>query len=414
MSSRQFKRAYKFRFYPTPEQESLLRRTIGCCRLVYNKTLAARTEAWTGERRNVTYVQTSAMLTAWKKTQEFSFLGEVSCVPLQQSLRHLQAAFSNFFKQTGDYPVPKKKRNGGSAEFTRSAFTWNADRQELTLAKMRDPLPIRWSRTIPRKAQPSTVTVSLDPSGRWHVSILVEETISTLPANDAKVGIDLGVDEYALLSNGETIHNPRHMRKDMRCLAKAQRELARKKKGSNNQRKARLKVARIQARIADRRRDFLHKLSTRLIRENQTIVIEDLAVANMTRRCKPKPDSDHPGQYLPNGQSAKSGLNRSIMGAGWGEFRRMLEYKAEWYGRELIIIDRFYPSTQLCSHCGAQTGPKGQAELNIRAWTCPDCGTHHNRDLNAAENILAAGLAVSVCKDGRMKNASHDAPPSLV
>lgn len=153
-NGRLFKRAYRFRFYPTPEQESLLRRTVGCCRKVYNLALDARSRAWTSERRNVTYVQTSAMLTAWKKTGEYSYLNEVSCVPLQQALRHLQAAFSNFFRQTGDYPTFKRKSHGGSAEFTRSAFRWDAERRELTLAKMHDPLPIRWSRTLPRKAVP--------------------------------------------------------------------------------------------------------------------------------------------------------------------------------------------------------------------------------------------------------------------
>lgn len=405
-NGRLFKRAYRFRFYPTPEQESLLRRTVGCCRKVYNLALDARSRAWTRERRNVTYVQTSAMLTAWKKTGEYSYLNEVSCVPLQQALRHLQAAFSNFFRQTGDYPTFKRKSHGGSAEFTRSAFRWDAERRELTLAKMHDPLPIRWSRTLPRKAVPSTVTVSLDAAGRWHVSILVEERIDTLPKNTRAVGVDLGVKDFAVTSDGETIGNPRHYRRLAEKLEREQRALSRKTEGSSNHRKAALKVARTHARIADMRRDFLHKLSTRLIRENQTVVIEDLAVGNMTKRCEPKPDPDNPNHWLPNGQSAKTGLNRSIMDAGWSEFRRMLEYKAEWYGRRLIIIDRYYPSTQICSHCGATTGPKGLDNLDVRAWTCPDCDTRHDRDGNAAENILAAGLAVSVCKDGRTKTVA--------
>ena len=407
-NGRLFKRAYRFRFYPTPEQESLLRRTVGCCRKVYNLALDARSRAWTSERRNVTYVQTSAMLTAWKKTGEYSYLNEVSCVPLQQALRHLQAAFSNFFRQTGDYPTFKRKSHGGSAEFTRSAFRWDAERRELTLAKMHDPLPIRWSRTLPRKAVPSTVTVSLDAAGRWHVSLLVEERIDALPKNTRAVGVDLGVKDFAVTSDGETIGNPRHYRRLAEKLEREQRALSRKTKGSNNHRKAALKVARTYARIADMRRDFLHKLSTRLIRENQTVVIEDIAVGNLTRRCEPKPDPDDPNRWLPNGQSAKTGLNRSIMDAGWSEFRRMLEYKAEWYGRQLIIIDRYYPSTQICSHCGAKTGPKGLGNLDVRAWTCPACGTHHDRDGNAAKNILAAGLAVSVCKDGRTKATSQE------
>ncbi len=265
------KRAYRFRFTRRPEQEQLLRRTVGCCRKVYNLALEARSTAWTAERRSITYVQTSAMLTRWKKTAEYSYMNEVSCVPLQQALRHLQTAFSNFFKQTGDYPRFKAKSHGGSAEYTRSAFKWDAKRNELTLAKMRGPLPIRWSRTLPRKTEPSTVTVSLDAAGRWHVSILVEETIRPLPARRNAVGIDLGVDSYAATSDGETIANPRHYRKLAERLEREQRALSRKTKGGNNRRKAALKVARTYARITDMRRDFLHKLSTRIIRENQTV-----------------------------------------------------------------------------------------------------------------------------------------------
>lgn len=299
------KRAYRFRFYPTPEQEQLLRRTVGCCRKVYNLALEARSVAWTAERRSITYVQTSAMLTQWKKTAEYSYMNEVSCVPLQQALRHLQTAFSNFFKQTGDYPRFKAKSHGGSAEYTRSAFKWDAKRNELTLAKMREPLPIRWSRTLPRKTEPSTVTVSLDAAGRWHVSILVEETIRLLPTRRNAVGIDLGVDSYAVTSDGETIANPRHYKKLAQRLEREQRALSRKAKGSNNRRKAALKVARTYARITDMRRDFLHKLSTRIIRENQTVVLEDLNVKNMAKRCAPKPDPDNPNHWLPNGQSAK-------------------------------------------------------------------------------------------------------------
>lgn len=404
---REFQRTYRFRFYPTPEQENLLRRTLGCARLVYNKALEARSEAWTSERRNVSYSDTSSMLTGWKKTDELSFLNDVSCVPLQQALRHLQRAFSGFFKQENAYPVFKKKTHGGSAEFTRSAFNWNG--RELRLAKMKEPLPIVWSRTLPKGAEPSTVTVSLDPAQRWHVSILVKERITTLRGKSNAIALDLGVDSFAVTDQGAVIENPRHLKKS---LARAQRSLSRKRKGSNNHRKAQLKVARINARIADQRRDFLHKLSTNIIRDNQTVIIEDLAVRNMTRRCKPKTNPEHPGQYLPNGQSAKSGLNRSILDAGWAEFRRMLEYKSEWYGRQLIVIDQYYPSTQLCSTCGAKTGPK---TLDVREWTCPACGCHHDRDGNAAKNILAAGLAVSVCKDGRIEDGlSQEQPPFLL
>lgn len=403
MDTKTVKRAYRFRFYPTGEQENLLRRTLGCCRKVYNMALDARSTAWTARKEKVTYSDTSRMLTEWKKTGEYSYLSEVSSVPLQQSLRHLQAAFSNFFNKTGDYPKFKARRNGGSATYAATAFTWDWERRALTLAKMEQPLPIRWSRTLPRKARPSSVTVSLDAANRWHVSILVEDAVNQLPHSDGMVGIDLGTEHFATLSTGEKIDNPRHLNRYLKKLELAQRKFARTRKGSNNHEKARLKVAKAYAKVKDCRTDYLHKLSTRIIRENQTVVIEDLAVKNMTRRCNPKPDPDNPGGYLPNGQTAKSGLNRSILDAGWRQFRSMLEYKAEWYGRQLTVIDRWYPSSQICHACGRNVGRK---PLDIREWECPHCHTRHDRDINAAKNILSAGLAVRACGDSRTAEAT--------
>lgn len=395
-------RAYRFRFYPTREQENLLRRTIGCCRLVYNKALAARTEAWTQRHERVGFAESSRMLSRWKRADELAFLKEVSSVPLQQALRHLQTAFSNFFNQRADYPRFKKKSHGGSATFVRTAFTW--DGKQLKLAKMCDPLNVTWSRTLPKNTAPSSVTVSLDAAGRWHVSMLVETHVSQLPKTDRQVGIDMGLTDFAITSDGEKIANPRFCKQNAKRLKKAQHALARKQKGSSNHRKAALKVARIEAQAADRRRNFLHKLSTSLIRENQTIVLEDLSVQGMSRKAKPKENPNRPGQYLPNGQAAKRGLNRSITDTGWRMFRTMLEYKAAWYGRQLVIIDRWYPSSQICSTCGKNTGRK---PLNVRAWTCPACGTSHDRDVNAAKNILAAGLAVTVCGDGRKHHGNQ-------
>ncbi|MFI6279589.1 RNA-guided endonuclease TnpB family protein [Streptomyces sp. NPDC050988] len=305
------KRAFKYRFYPTDAQAAELSRTFGCVRKVYNLALEARTRAWQqGERIN--YNTTSAMLTAWKKTEELAYLSDVSSVPLQQCLRHLQGAFVNFW----------------------------------------------------------------DSAGRWFVSILCEDPgVKPLATTDTGVGIDAGLDHLLTLSTGEKIAKPRHERKDRTRLAKAQRKLANKAEGSANRDKARRKVAKIHARIADRRGDHLHKITTRLVRENQTLVIEDLTVRNMVKNRK---------------------LARAISDAAWSEFRSMLEYKARWYGREVIAVDRWFPSSKLCSTCGTL---QERTPLNVRTWTC-DCGIVHDRDVNAAKNLLAAGRAVTVCGAG--------------
>ena len=372
--ARQVKRAFKYRFYPTDGQAAELSRTFGCVRLVYNKALEERTRAWYGEQRRVSYVQSSAALTEWKKTEELAFLAKVSSVPLQQALRHLQTAFANFFAKRARYPRYKsRKKSRASAEYTRSAFTWREG--QLTLAKMAQPLAIRWSRPLPEGAQPTTVTVSRDAAGRWFVSMLVDDTITPAPATTNAVGIDAGITSLVTLSTGEKVTNPRHERRDRARLARAQRELSRKVKGSANREKARRRVAEIHARIADRRRDFLHKLTSRIVYENQVVVIEDLSVRNL----------------LNNGK-----LARAISDAAWTELRSMLEYKCAWYGRELVVIDRWFPSSKLCGTCGTV---REKLPLNVREWTC-ECGTVHDRDMNAARNILAAGLAASACGDG--------------
>ncbi len=370
------KRAFKYRFYPTPEQAAELARTFGCVRKVYNMALSARTEAWALRQERVTYNATSAMLTAWKKTEELAYLNEVSSVPLQQALRHLQTAFTNFFAKRARYPRFKsRKKSRDSAEYTTSAFRFRNGR--LTLAKMAEPLTIVWSRPLPEGAKPTTVTVSRDSTGRWFVSLLVEDpTVTPLPANGNAVGIDAGLDHLVVLSTGEKVTNPPHERADRERLARAQRNLARKARGEGaNRAKARRKVARIYARITDRRRDHLHKLTTRLVRENQTLVIEDLTVRNMVKDRSPA---------------------RAISDAAWSQFRGLLEYKAAWYGREVVAVDRFFPSSELCSVCGAV---QEKMPLHVRVWTCA-CGATHDRDVNAAKNLLAAGLAVSVCGAG--------------
>jgi putative transposase len=370
------KRAFTYRFHPTHAQAAELSRTSGCVRKVYNMALAARTEAWVTRQERVNYNQTSAMPTAWKKTGELAYRNDVSSVPLQQTLRHLPTAFTNFFGKRAKYPRFKsRKKSRKSAEYTTSAFRFRDG--ALTLAKMAEPLAVVWSRPLPEGMSPSTVTVSQDSAGRWFVSLLCEDpSVQPLPATGQAVGADVGLDHLLTLSTGEKIADPRHERRDRTRLAKAQRNLARKAGGDGaNRGKARLKAAKIHARIADRRRDGLHKLTTRLVRENQTIVIEDLTVRNMVKNRT---------------------LARAISDAAWARFRGLLEYKAAWYGREVIAVDRFFPSSKLCSHCGTL---QEKMPLSVRTWTC-DCATTHDRDVNAAKNLLAAGLAVSACGAG--------------
>ena len=364
--------AFRYRFFPTTEQELLLRRTMGCVRLIYNRALAARTEAWYERQEKIDYIQTSSLLTGWKKQDDLQFLNEVSCVPLQQGLRHLQKAFSNFFAKRAKYPRFKKKRNGGSAEFTKSAFKWKDG--QVWLAKCKDALPIVWSRPIPEGCEPSTITIKYDASGRWFVCLLVDNlAIQPLPAVDKSVGIDVGITSLIATSDDQKISNPKHFNRKYKRLKQAQKVLSRRKKDSRNREKARIKVARIHAAISDARKDFIHKLTTQLIRENQTIAVEDLSVGNMVKNPK---------------------LARSISDAAWGEFVRQLEYKSKWYGRTLVKIDRWFPSSKRCGNCGHIVE---KLPLNIREWTCPKCGIAHDRDINAAHNILAAGLAVNVC-----------------
>lgn len=363
-------RGFRYRFYPTAEQEALLRRTIGCTRLVYNRALHEHSEAWTTGKKSIGYAAQSRTLTAWKKMPELSFLNEVSSVPLQQALRHLQTAYANFFGKRAKYPSFKRKSRGGSAEFSRSAFRYEDG--ALTLAKMTASIDIRWSRPLPEGVQPSTVTVSLDASGRWHISLLCEDaSIKPLPKLKTAVGIDLGLTSLVTLSTGKKIANPKHDARELARKRILSRRLAHKVKGSKNRDKARQKLARLHARVADRRRDHLHKLSTQLVRENQAIVVEDLNVRGMVKLRS---------------------LSRVISDAGWSELVRQLEYKSEWRGRTFVKVDRFFPSSKTCHCCGhvVETLP-----LSVRVWTCPVCKAEHDRDVNAARNILAAGLAVT-------------------
>jgi len=375
------RRAYRYRCYPTPEQAAVLARTFGSARFVYNWAVRLRTDAYYERQERVSYAGTSAALTALKREPATAWLNEVSSVPTQQALRHLDRAFRNFFEGRAKYPAFKKKRGPQAAEYTTLAFRWNANTKTLTLAKMDTPLDIRWSRAF--TGTPSTVTISLDTAGRYFASFLVEEDIKPLPVVTTMVGIDVGLQDLTVLSTGEKVANPKHLRRSERTVAHAQRSLARKQEGSKNRDKARLKVARAHAKIADQRLDGLHKLTTRLIRENQVICVESLAVKHMVRN---------------------HALAKAISDAGWGELVRQLQYKAAWYGRTVVAIDKWYPSSKRCHACGHILD---YLDLATRQWTCPACGVRHDRDINAAKNILAAGLAVNACgeavRPGRAK-----------
>jgi putative transposase len=350
----------------------MLNRTFGCVRVVWNRTLAWRHERYHAEQAKTGFTQANAYLTAMKATGELPWLNEVSSVPLQQAIRHQQVAYTNFFAGRARYPRYKSRNGRQSAEYTRSGFRYRDGR--LLLAKMDAPIEFTWSwpDIDPASIDPSTVTVSRDPCGRWYVSFAVDvPDPGQLPATGRTVGIDLGIKDFAVTSDGEKIANPRHLERKARNLARYQRRAARCQQGSANRAKAKAKVARAHRKVRAARTDFLHKASTRLVRDHDVIVVEDLAVRNMVRNHS---------------------LARAISDCGWGTFRQMTEYKASRAGRHVIVTDRWYPSSKTCSACGHLLA---ELSLKTRTWQCPSCGTRHDRDVNAAQNILAAGLAVA-------------------
>ena len=360
------KARYQFRFYPTNQQKQDLAKLLGCVRVVWNDALAICKDA----EKLPSYNQLSRLLTQSKQTEERFWLKEVSSVALQQSLRNLNTAYQNFFdsikgKRKGKKVKPpkfKSQKSKQTATFTKMGFSIKG--KKVYLAKIGD-LEVKWSRLLP--SEPSSVTVIKDPSDRYFLSFVVEISPEKLPDNGKSVGIDLGIRDFATLDNGEKIKAPKPLKKQLRKLRKSQRSLSRKQKGSKRREKARLRVAKIHAKIKDNRTDFLHKLSTRLIRENQTIVLEYLNTSGMLKNRK---------------------LSRAISDLGWRSFRTMLEAKSEMYGRDFRVISRWEPTSQRCSSCGEIGGKK---ELSVREWTCLFCGETHDRDVNAAKNIKVAG-----------------------
>jgi len=375
---------YSFRLYPDPGQQRALAKAFGCARVVFNDAVRAREEARAAKQPFPKAAELSKrLITEAKQTVERSWLGEVSAVVLQQSLRDAETAYRNFFASLkGDRKGPKmgaphfksRKDKRQSIRFTANARWSITDSGRLNLPKI-GPVKVKWSRTLP--ATPSSVTVIKDAAGRFFASFVIDTDRAAdqarMPDTDRTIGIDLGLTHFAVLSDGTKIDSSRFLRRAEKKLKKAQRELSRKRKGSMNREKARLKVARAHAKATDARREFHHRLSTRLICENQGIAVEDLSVAGL----------------------ARTKLAKSVHDAGWSSFLSMLQYKAERYGRTLVKIGRFEPTSQACSTCGVKDGPK---PLDVREWTCAACGTVHDRDHNAAINVkTAAGLAVSAC-----------------
>jgi putative transposase len=339
---------------------------------VWNSALAHCKEQYQETKKKPKNTELSKRLTLLKKEDETIWLGEVSAIPLQQSLRDLDVAYSNFFnfckgKRKGKKVKPpkfKKRKSKQSARFTDNGFKINPDNNKVYFAKIGE-IKVIWSRELP--SIPSSATLIKDSADRYFVSFVVDFTPEQLPENNNSVGIDLGITDFATLSNGEKVKSPKPLRKQLTRLRKLQRNLSRKEKGSKRREVARKKLAKLYAKISDTRNDFLHKLSTKIINENQVIVLEDLNVSGMMKNRK---------------------LSRAISDLGWRSFRTMLEAKSLMYGRDFRVIDRWTPTSQTCSVCGFKGGKK---ELNVREWTCLNCGSHHDRDINASKNILVAG-----------------------
>ncbi|XKH60662.1 transposase [Halomonas sediminis] len=363
------KRAYKERLYPTPEQSVLLAQSFGCVRFIWNNTLAFRTEAYQQHGESVSHSVAEKRLVDLKA--EYTWLGDVSSVILQQTLRDQKAAFDNFFnpKLQARYPRFKRKDGRQSIRLTKAAFRYRDG--ETIIAKSKVPLPIRWSRPLP--SAPSSITISQDPAGRYFISCLCEFVPDALPITPKMTGIDLGLTDLFITSDGAKSGTPRHLKRYEAKLAYLQRRLAKKQKGSKNRAKLRQKVARCHAKIADCRRDAIHKATRTLVNENQVLCVESLNITGMVKNRH---------------------LAKAISDAGWGEFVRQLEYKVTWAGRQLVKVSQWFPSSKLCHGCGHKVE---KLPLLQRHWHCEGCGQAIDRDVNAAKNILTAGLAGLAC-----------------
>ena len=360
-------KAYKYRIYPNQEQRIYLAKTFGCTRFIYNKMLADRIKSY--EENKELDIKTMKYPTPAQYKKEFEWLKEVDSLALANAQMNLDKAYKNFFrdKSVGFPKFKSKKTNRFSFTTNNQKGTIYIENNKIKIPKLKSMIKIKLHRQFTGKIK--SCTVSKTPTNKYFISILVDTENFTLPKVDKKVGIDLGLKEFAITSDGEFFNNPKWLRKSEKRLRKLQKDLSRKKKGSSNRNKTRLKVAKLHEKIANQRKDFLQKLSTQLINENQVIVIEDLKVKNMQQNHK---------------------LAKAISEVSWSEFRRMLEYKANWYGREIIIAPSNYASSQLCSNCGNKSNQT--KDLSCRTYICPICGMVMDRDINASKNLLKLAM----------------------